>query len=340
MRQNKCMRGAFTLVELLVVITIIGMLIAIILPAIQAAKETARQAKCKNNIKQLCTALATYEVLNGKLPCNWGDPLAPDIGGASWITMVLPFCEAAATFDQIDMRKPLSYTDPTTGVSNMRAARTDLVFLKCPSDKYRGNFDPLVKGQFLAPDTSVAVTSYKGCGGSNWNYTPYKYRKADARPNPDADVGFRGINATQYDGLTYPDGMLGANKNSTAPRPIYCMQVRDGLSNTFAVGEACPLYSNWSAWYHPESCSATCAMPPNYVPEGKLPGKYRDSQEENYCFSSKHPGLVIMGVHGGSVSKISDDIDIRVWRALATIDGRETTFEDGSTGDIIQVQMP
>ena len=333
-------RRAFTLVELLVVISIIGILMSIIIPAVQMAKEAARQSECKNNVKQLSTAMATYEAQTQRLPCNWGDPLASNIGGASWITMILPFCEASATYSQIDMTQPISYVDAASGVNNLLAARTDQVLLKCPSDTYRGDFAPLVKGQVLAPATSVAVTAYKGCGGSNWEYTEYRNRKADARPDPNVDQGFGGKNATQYDGLVYPDGMLGANRGSTAPKHLRTMEIQDGLSNTFAIGEACPMYSNWSAWYHPESCSATCAMPPNYVPEGKRRGTYRDVQEENYSFSSKHPGLVIMGLHGGSVTKVSDDIDIRVWRALSTIDGRETTFEDSGTGEIVQVQMP
>jgi len=343
MRHSRRKRAAFTLVELLVVIAIIGILIGLLLPAVQRARESARQTECANNAKQLGTAMAVYETQNKKLPCNWGDPLQSDRGGASFITMLLPFMEQNAVFDQINMKASVSFIDNSTNVNNTLAARNKFSFLQCPSD---GSHNGTLLNQYLLPSVEVGVTSYKGCSGSNWNYTSYKFRKADANKTAQATLypyrtaGFRGTNADKYDGLAFPDGMLGANKNTLAPKHIYLMQLqRDGVSNTFAFGEACPTYSNWSAWYHPEGAAATCAMPPNYLPPNMRPGQYRDNQQENSCFSSKHPDVVIMGLHGGTAKKISDDIDLRVWRALATFDGQETTFGDPA-GDLTQVQMP
>ena len=100
-------RVGFTLVELLVVITIIGILIALLLPAVQAAREAARQTQCRNNLKQLALGCLTHENQTGRLPTDgWGDAWTgdPDLGTGQqqpggWIYNVLPFIEQAGMHD-------------------------------------------------------------------------------------------------------------------------------------------------------------------------------------------------------------------------------------------------
>lgn len=93
---RKKQSSAFTLVELLVVIAIIGVLIALLLPAVQAARESARVTQCKNNLKQLGLALHSYHAAQGKLPPGWDDE------GMGWSTWILPYLERQQEFDQIE----------------------------------------------------------------------------------------------------------------------------------------------------------------------------------------------------------------------------------------------
>jgi prepilin-type N-terminal cleavage/methylation domain-containing protein len=151
---------AFTLVELLVVIAIIGILVALLLPAIQAAREAARRTQCQNTLHNLAIAVLNYEnqqkampqaldapSLNGKSVSLGGIENGGTIGGVmvtrlSWIVRILPFIEQAQLFDQFDMKKDLkdqfnqeTASDPTRGP---QSAQID--FLMCPSDQARGRF--------------------------------------------------------------------------------------------------------------------------------------------------------------------------------------------------------
>jgi len=105
-------RRAFTLIELLVVIAIIAVLIALLLPAVQQAREAARRAQCKNNLKQLGIALHNYHDVHSVFPpyvtydqgkdCPGGPDGWTNTGGYSWRVMLLPFIDQAAAFNQID----------------------------------------------------------------------------------------------------------------------------------------------------------------------------------------------------------------------------------------------
>src|SRR5262245_16988645 len=97
--------GAFTLVELLVVIAIIGVLVALLLPAVQAAREAARRTQCENNIKQLSVALQTYHDTYHKLPpARWNGAYN------SWFALMMPFLEARNQYQMWDFNK--SFRDP------------------------------------------------------------------------------------------------------------------------------------------------------------------------------------------------------------------------------------
>jgi prepilin-type N-terminal cleavage/methylation domain-containing protein len=127
-------RLGFTLVELLVVIAIIGILVALLLPAIQSAREASRRSACGNNLKQLGVALHNYENTYKALPIHYGQggnaagtPYNNTNGGRSWFVAILPYIEQQALYDQIT---PGPLTDP----ANTTVAATKLPALLCPSD--------------------------------------------------------------------------------------------------------------------------------------------------------------------------------------------------------------
>ena len=137
-RQN-ARTGGFTLVELLVVIAIIGVLVALLLPAVQAAREAARRSTCQNNIKQLGVALLTYHDANkkfpagAKLPAGAGGMAAPNyahLHQANWVISILPQLEQSVLYNAFDLTKPIS--DPV----NREFRGAHLEAMLCPSDAF------------------------------------------------------------------------------------------------------------------------------------------------------------------------------------------------------------
>jgi prepilin-type N-terminal cleavage/methylation domain-containing protein/prepilin-type processing-associated H-X9-DG protein len=128
-------RRGFTLIELLVVIAIIGVLIALLLPAVQAAREAARRMSCTNNLKQVGIALHGYHDAHGTLPMGYSYRTGYTQGGFGWGTAILPYVEAKPIFDAANFRLPL-WNDVNTTVG-----RAVIIFYLCPSDDTSlGNF--------------------------------------------------------------------------------------------------------------------------------------------------------------------------------------------------------
>lgn len=149
--RKKCIRFStgFTLVELLVVIAIIGILVALLLPAIQAAREAARRTQCQNNIRNVALAVLNYEERIKKFPIGMTfDPANRTVVhnqlreyGPNWIIRILPYIEEQATYDRFDLKWPingkggLTATDPKDA-RNREARGKSIAVLLCPSDGY------------------------------------------------------------------------------------------------------------------------------------------------------------------------------------------------------------
>lgn len=221
------LRRAFTLVELLVVIAIIGILIAMLLPAVQAVRESARRIQCANNVRQVVLAVHNYNSSFGFIPTTTTGPddsSEARIGGFySWLAMILPQMDQENLHDSIDFRLPLSdhsnYTDSSSYLdysispthANATASSTIVSTYLCPSDR-NGVVQSHGNGEQLAPG------SYAG------------------------NVGWP--RSSHYDGedpISSQNGVFGLS-NPSAPDSWQVPKIRfddveDGLSNTAAIAE-------------------------------------------------------------------------------------------------------
>ncbi|MCI0491741.1 MAG: DUF1559 domain-containing protein, partial [Planctomycetes bacterium] len=145
-------KHAFTLVELLVVIAIIGILVALLLPAVQAAREAARRTSCLNNVTQLGLAVHSYEFHFEHLPpgvTNPDGPIRSEPEGihVSWIAHILPYIEENALFQRFDQ------SAGAYAAANAQVRAAQIQVLQCPSDRM----------DFVNEANSVARSSYAGC---------------------------------------------------------------------------------------------------------------------------------------------------------------------------------
>lgn len=291
-------RRGFTLVELLVVMAIIAVLMALMLPAVQAAREAARRAQCQNNLHQVALAVEGFHAARSRYPPGrFGGRYGggPDSRAWSWIAEILPYVE------QNDLYQRGGVPKKTLRESGILDA--PIAVLLCPSDGSSrsgprtdaGNLEGIAVGQ----------TSYKGVSGANWG--------VDAGKPFDTLWTNRGTNGS-YDGLSQGDGLLwrsDADYTSSKDR------VRDGLSNTFMVGEDLPERNAWCSWPYANNAYGTCAIPPNSTWDDPT------WWPNTWSFRSNHPGGLQFAFGDGSIRFIRQDVALDVYRALATRAGRE-----------------
>ncbi len=218
--------NAFTLVELLVVITIIGILISLLLPAVQAAREAARRMQCQNNLKQLGLAVLNYESQWKVFPpsSHWTSSSTVNTTNnpnlrESWIVMVLPFLEQQALHDSFDLTKPTP--DPANAV----ARSVSVPCLLCPTDTYNR-------------------TAFNGSGSSMTNQMGDNWARCNYAAN--GSLGFLTVNGTHsmyndinIDGALTDGGWTNAKIRGVmgANASVAFSQIRDGSSNTVLLAE-------------------------------------------------------------------------------------------------------
>jgi prepilin-type N-terminal cleavage/methylation domain-containing protein/prepilin-type processing-associated H-X9-DG protein len=351
------LRRAFTLVELLVVIAIIGILIALLLPAIQAARESARRTQCINNIKQLALSLLNYHSANKSFPAGSYCPAPTDYTGArvtaapypnctgiygchNWFTKSLPFIEENSQYAAMDL---------TRGTADMSSRNPSAILnrkfmkLTCPSDAFAGlqphtrfSGSGCADGSIIAGPFATSFSmgaSYVPCGG------PVQPGSSSSNPNP-LNIAFNppnfncqpGVNAGQLDGGS--PGMFAAGWIHYRIRDC-----SDGTSNTFLLGEQLPAISLHQMMFHSHKIVGSNYYPPNYhniwpgailngMPTGggiqnQANYPFTNSTDADIGFKSEHRGGLNMAMVDGSARFISDTIDYRVWVFLgARADGR------------------
>ncbi|QDV71370.1 hypothetical protein Poly24_51050 [Rosistilla carotiformis] len=203
-QRPRSLKTGFTLVELLVVIAIIGILVGLLLPAVQSAREAARRMSCGNNLKQLGLALHNYHDTYGKLPPDaiWhgnakGTTAAVgDQRNYTWLCLILPFIEMNSLHDQINFSLPADTTLTAITVGEETAKELSIAAFLCPSD---------IQWEIGSKPRGFGVTSYAGNAG--W----------DGHRRKTNDIGRAGV-FSFYDSVRISD-------------------IKDGTSNTIAVGE-------------------------------------------------------------------------------------------------------
>lgn len=307
--QFRAAHKGFSLIELLVVLMIVGVLIALLIPAVQKAREAASRTRCQNNLKQIGLAVHHYHDANGILPYNSLTPTnvppfgvyGPNTKSWSWLALLLPVLDQEALYRQGNIPGSTLYD-----ARDVVAARVP-GFL-CPSDSvFNAGPNDLAAdlGIWNPPFISAGYTNYKGVGGSNWAWGESRWR----------NIGPSG----KIDGLAEGDGMF--FRADFRVKKTFA-SITDGLSNTFMVGEAVPDKCRWCSWAYANNACSTCAIAPNAMSEDGQPFDPWDWQN-SYGFYSRHPGGLFFAYADGSVHFVTNDIDLDVYRALATISGGE-----------------
>lgn len=291
-------RRGMTLVELLVVIAIIGVLVGLMLPAVQYAREAGRRIYCQNNLRQFGLAVSMYHQTHGVVPTSisaWpeGSHPASQRNGKGWIVGVLPHLEQQAVYDKLapgfdgDFFSGGGLMNPS--VRPFLAAPVPL--FHCPSD---GTLASPSLSQFDWRGVQVTLTNYKGVIG-------------------DTRIG----GAASIHGGSEPDchrigGCSGMFHRNTYQEPITFGDVKDGLSNTFLIGEDIPSQTEYSAAFFCNGDYASCNGRINFFPN--TPSDWWNVT----TFRSHHPGGAQFVLVDGSVRFISQSIEIDVYRALST----------------------
>jgi prepilin-type N-terminal cleavage/methylation domain-containing protein/prepilin-type processing-associated H-X9-DG protein len=293
-------RPGFTIIELLIVISIVGILVGLLLPAVQAARESARRAQCANHLKQLGLAVLSYHDAHGRLPSGYVSNVSSngaDTGpGWGWAAVSLPHIEESPLWMSIDFRQPIESPD--------NVARKELLpSLLCPSNPLSESTWPAEirdsAGNPVGLICDVAFGAYVGMMGST-----------DTSPNG--------------------DGLFFRNSH------VRLREITDGSSQTIAIGERAYRLgeATWvgavtGASLFPDDDEGEIAVPhlkPSsamVLSHAGLGNTPNSPTSEINQFYSLHNGGVNFVFADGHVAFVAETIDYQAYRALATRAGGE-----------------
>ena len=324
-------RSAFSLVELLAVIAIIGTLVGLLLPAVQSARESARRSTCSSNLRQIAIGVINYHDARRRFPpgavqsdtaCQPPDYNAsptPTVRRASWTVWALPYVEETAIYDRFNPSSSATrfgaLLTGTTGEdsTNLAAQNTPLSIYKCPSD--------------IAQRAAQPSLNYFGVQGGGADAIPPALCQNGVAPN------YR---------LRFDNGILFTRLSTESA--IRASDVTDGLSKTFLVGEGrwwsydyTNTFGNYFSWSSSNRVNGISGQPlvlaaavdPLNNPlvdydasqvwgTVASPTNAQNLGTHTRCFGSRHPGGCHMALADGSVQFVSNSISTTLYRQLAT----------------------
>lgn len=328
MKISKCTARGFTLVELLVVIAIIGILIGMLLPAVQQVREAARRTQCANNQRQLALAIHNYESAHGELPYG-----GIGVIEGTWMVEIMPFIEQRALADQFDASVPYWYP------VNSQVVRGGIPSYQCPSDKRReieDRFGPSLQG--IKKNSYVVNMGNTGFGLGGFVNGRYMMPPASPQADDPYTSGF----------ITYRGAPFTIEGNYDNPVRYGLETLLDGTSNTFICSEVIQgkdagtrtdlrghTYWGLGAGFY------SVLLPNSNLPDRMQFESYFINEAPNppaALFDANHP--MMMGARSkhpvgvnvtfcdGSTHFVSDTVDLVIWRAMSTSAGSEVDSLD------------
>jgi prepilin-type N-terminal cleavage/methylation domain-containing protein len=314
--QNAFKRFGFTLIELLVVIAIIGVLVALLLPAVQASREAARRTSCSNQIRQLTMAVLNYQSTHQHLPtgaCNQNsdvsDPVVlPDLRTPdTWFAEILPFIE------EISLYEKFNFSEGTGSLVNKPLVATEIIGVRCPSDATSTSICDFRCHWFAYPTSPRMLGLWYAASVGNsplWGQCSFCSPAYPTTTNSRCCSGYdRGADGE-------PNGAFGLSG-----KKMGFAKLTDGTTNTILLGETLPRENMHNGAYTGHFPIIATNIPVNtFVPSSLWPSQtvHATNYGEASGIKSNHPGGALVSYCGGTVSFLQENTDFDVLLSLGS----------------------